>query len=54
MIVTYTVDTPMIHDAREQAVRLAKAQGFDRVIVLSINKIGPDKWEIKMQLFRNM
>ena len=54
MIVTYTVDTPMIHDAREQAVRLAKAQGFSRVIVLSINKIGPDKWEIKMQLFRNV
>ena len=54
MIVTFTVDTPMIHDAREQAVRLAKAQGFSRVIVLSINKIGPDKWEIKMQLFRNV
>ena len=54
MIVTYTVDTPMIHDAREQAVQLAKAQGFARVIVLSVQKIGPDKWEIKMQLFRNM
>jgi hypothetical protein len=54
MIVTYTVNTPMIHDAREQAVRLAKAQGFSRVIVLSVQKIGPDKWEIKMQLFRKM
>ena len=36
------------------AVRLAKAQGFARVIVLSVNKLGPDKWEIKMQLFRSM
>ena len=52
MIVTYTVDTPMIHDAREQAVRLAHAQGYVRVVVLSVMKVGPDKWEIKLQLFR--
>jgi hypothetical protein len=53
MIVTYTIDTPMIHDAREQAVRLAKAQGYSRVSVLSIEKMGTGtQWQVKMQLFR--
>ena len=53
MIVTYTIDTPMIHDAREQAVRLAKAQGYEGVTVLSINKVGTGtQWQVKIQLFR--
>jgi hypothetical protein len=54
MIVTFTINTPMIHDAREQAVRLAKAQGFERVTVLSVVRAGMDGWEVKLQLFRSM
>ena len=54
MIVTFTITTPMIHDAREQAVRLATAQGFERVIVLSVLRSGADSWEVKRQLFRSM
>tara|TARA_Y100001951_G_scaffold102848_1_gene110337 strand:+ start:2284 stop:2469 length:186 start_codon:yes stop_codon:yes gene_type:complete len=61
MIVTFTVETPMLHDAREQAIRLAEAQGFSRVVVLSVNQI-PGRvnwdlvsiWEVKLQLFRSM
>jgi hypothetical protein len=53
MIVTFTVDTPMLHDAREQAVRLAQAQGYDRITVLSILKVGSgNQWEVKLQVMR--
>ena len=53
MIVTFTVDTPMLHDAREQAVRLAQAQGYDRITVLSILKVGSgSQWEVKLQVMR--
>jgi|TARA_Y100000034_G_scaffold5521_1_gene6184 hypothetical protein len=53
MIVTFTVDTPMIHDAREQAVRLAQAQGYARITVLSILRVGSGtQWEVKLQVMR--
>ncbi len=53
MIATYTIDTPMLHDAREQAVSMAKAQGYEGVRVLSMNRVGTGtQWQVKMQLFR--
>ena len=53
MIVTFTVDTPMLHDAREQAVRLAQAQGYKRITVLSILKVGSGgQWDVKLQVMR--
>ena len=55
MIVTFTVDTPMLHDAREQAVRLAQAQGYKRVTVLSILKVGSGgQWDFKGYYAHNL
>jgi len=43
----------MLHDAREQAVRLAQAQGYERITVLSILKVGSGgQWEVKLQVMR--
>ena len=43
----------MLHDAREQAVRLAQAQGYKRITVLSILKVGSgSQWEVKLQVKR--
>ena len=43
----------MIHDAREQAVRLAQAQGYARITVLSVLRVGSGtQWEVKLQVMR--
>ena len=43
----------MLHAAREQAVRLAQAQGYKRITVLSILKVGSgSQGEVKLQVMR--
>jgi|APSaa5957512535_1039671.scaffolds.fasta_scaffold01411_8 hypothetical protein len=52
MIVTYTIDTPMLEDGRRQAVSLAKAMGYPNVTVLDIFRTNTGAWEVKLQLFK--
>lgn len=50
MVVTYTIQTPAMTDARNQAIRLANAQGFNKVMVLSIDQTTYGVYEVTLQV----
>jgi len=39
MVVTYTISTPMMHDARSIAMRRATAEGWGRVSVTNVKQV---------------
>jgi len=50
MLVTYTIHTQMLHDARSQAMRQAAAEGWKRVSVTAVKKIAPQTYEVSVVL----
>jgi len=50
MLVTYTIHTPMLHDARSQAMSQAAAQGWKRISVTAVKKVGPQTYEVSVVL----
>jgi len=50
MLLTYTIHTQMLHDARSQALRQAASQGWTRVSVTAIKKVAPQTYEVSVVL----
>lgn len=50
MVTTYEITTPAMHDAREQAIKLAQAQGYRRISVLSVDQIRYGVYRITLQV----
>jgi len=50
VVVTYTIHTPAMNDARNQAIALAKAQGYTKFMVLSIDQTSYGVYEITLQV----
>jgi hypothetical protein len=50
MVVTYTITTPALNDARNQAINLAKAQGYTAFMVLSIAQTEYGVYEVTLQV----
>lgn len=50
MVSTYTISTPAMHDARDQAIKMAQAQGYNRITVLSIDQVKYAIYEVTLQL----
>jgi len=50
VVVTYTVSTPAMNDARNQAISLARAQGYTKFMVLSINQTEYGVYEVTLQV----
>lgn len=48
MVISYVIHTPMIHDARTQAMNRARAEGWKRVSVTAVDKVGPSDYEVKL------
>lgn len=46
MILTYVIQTAMIHNARTVALRRAAAEGWSRVSVIAVKKIGFGAYEV--------
>ena len=52
MIVTYPINTPAMSDAIDMAMRMAKAQGYKSSILLNIQSVGVNSWEVKLQVLK--
>jgi len=48
MVVTYTISTPMMHDARSIAMRRATAEGWGRVSVTNVKQVGAQAYEVTL------
>ena len=48
MIVTYTISTPMMHDATQIAIRRAKAEGWRSASVIAVNLVGQGTYEVRL------
>ena len=52
MVLTFTINTPQMLDAQQQAVRLAKLQGFSRAAILSVTQLEYGVYAIQVQAFK--
>lgn len=52
MVVTYDVSTPYIGDAREMAVRRARAEGWRSALVISTYPSGPGTFVVTMTVVK--
>ena len=50
MVSTYTINTPAMHDARDQAIKMAQAQGYRRISLLSIDQTSYGIYEVTLQV----
>jgi hypothetical protein len=50
MVVTYNITTPAMNDARNQAISLAKAQGYTKFMVLSIDQVEYGVYAVTLQV----
>ena len=50
MVTTYEITTPAMHDAREQAIKLAQAQGYRRISVLSVDQVKYGVYKVTLQV----
>lgn len=50
MVVTYNITTPALNDARNQAISLAKAQGYTKFMVLSIDQVEYGVYAVTLQV----
>ena len=48
MVIRYTIHTPMIHDARTQAVNRAKAEGWSRITVTAVDLTGQNAYTVTL------
>ncbi len=48
MVLKYVVVSPMMHDARNQAVRRAEAEGWTKVSVTGVQRIAYDTYEFTL------
>ena len=48
MVLNYTIHTPMMHDARTQAVNRAKAEGWTRITVTAVDKVGQSDYLVRL------
>ena len=48
MVLNYTIHTPMMHDARSQAVARARAEGWTRITVTAVDKVGPNDYQVRL------
>ena len=48
MVLQYTIHTPMMHDARTQAVNRARAEGWSRITVTAVDKVGPEDYQVSL------
>jgi hypothetical protein len=48
MVLNYTIHTPMMHDARSQAVARARAEGWTRITVTAVDKVGQNDYQVKL------
>jgi hypothetical protein len=50
--ITYTIDTWMLTDARDAAVRQAQAQGYRNINVLQVRQTGQRRYEVDLMVTR--
>ena len=50
MLLTYTIHTPMMQDARSQALRRATSEGWKRVSITAIKKVAEQTYEVSVVL----
>lgn len=48
MVLNYTIHTPMMHDARTQAVNRARAEGWSRITVTAVDKVGLNDYNVRL------
>jgi hypothetical protein len=48
MVLNYTINTPMMHDARTQAVNRAKAEGWSRITVTAVDLVGQNAYRVTL------
>lgn len=48
VIIRYTISTPMLSDARDQAIRRAHAEGYSRVSVTSVKRVAYGAFEVTL------
>lgn len=48
MVLNYTIHTPMMSDARTQAVNRAHAEGWSRVTIMAVDKVGPNDYRVSL------
>jgi len=52
MVITYTITTPMMHDARTQAMNRAKAEGWRRVTITALNRLDANSYLVTLVVTR--
>ena len=48
MTITYTINTMMLVDARDAALRQAHAQGYRHITVLQVRQVGQRRYEVDL------
>jgi hypothetical protein len=48
MILKYVVTSPMMHDARNQAIRRAEAEGWSKISITNVQRIAYDTYEFTL------
>jgi hypothetical protein len=52
MVITYTIHTPQMLDAKEQAVILAHNQGFSSVMVTAIDQSEYGEYQVTLSVMK--
>lgn len=52
MVVTYEVSTQYVGNARDIAIRRAKAEGWGTATVMSLVQVSPEVYEVTLTVFK--